>query len=103
MSKVLAALLSLQEGNILYHSDGICDNLSDQVGVDCGHAVNKVLEEEWDKHSGEVDFPLPGGGWRYMDTYYNGGQWDKHTKYGQLRYEALQILIDNYELLEGYL
>lgn len=103
MSRVLAALLSLQEGNITYHSDGICDNLSEFIEVDSRYAVSKVLKEKWEEYTGDESFPLPGGRWMYMDTYYNGDQWDKHTEYGQLRYEALQILIDNHELLERYL
>lgn len=83
--------LELREFGPRFHSVGICLN----TGIDS--QVVGTLSEKWPKFSGDISFPIPSTrkGGCPEDAYFGAKSlWNKRTKYGRLRWELLDFLIE---------
>jgi hypothetical protein len=85
------AFLELRELGPRYSGVGICLN----CGIDS--QVVGALSEKWPRFSGDISYPIPSsrkGG--CPEVAYHGAKslWNKRTKYGRLRWELLDFLID---------
>lgn len=58
------------------------------------------LMPEWPKASNTIGFPVPGGVNAYQEAADKGTLWSKRTKYGKLRWELLNWLIEKCESME---
>ena len=53
---------------------------------------------QWPKYSGYISYPIPHDKYHHPEAAYTKyPKWSKRTKYGQLRYELLDWLIEQFE------
>lgn len=84
------ALLMLRESGPEDKDFGICWN------AQIPESVVGALSSNWSKFSGDVTYPVPSGKEDVSPSfaYLFYGRWDKRTKYGRLRWELLDFLIE---------
>ena len=92
----LQVLKGMQQGRILSHKTGICDNLSLSHVVDSrdGYAIIQRFSTSWEKYSKDKEYPVPSTDKNYSPL--NMYHMTKNIwvgKYGDLRKELLQHLI----------
>lgn len=102
---VLSALKSIKKSNTRRPSSvGICGSV--KMFFEDGNVFFTVkdqnilhrLMEDWPKHSGVSEFPICVHGPNPMKEYMAClNMWDQNTKYGQLRWELLEWLINKLE------
>ena len=83
--------LEMKELGPRYHSLGICPN----SGI--ASRVVGTLSEKWTRFSGDINFPVPSsreGGCPVVAYSEAKSLWNKRTKYGRLRWELLDFLIE---------
>ena len=90
----------LRRGGIPRREEGICDLLREIVRRPEVTTVMTIAVEHWDAYSGSETFPIHDPKYPYdmecaRDAFtYASNLWDKRTKYGKLRYELVQRMID---------
>lgn len=83
--------LEMKELGPKYHRVGICLN----SGIDS--QVVGTLSQKWPRFSGDIRFPVPSpqkGGCPEVAYFGAKSLWNKRTKYGRLRWELLDFLIE---------
>ena len=102
--RFLEALKAIQKRRMCSTS-GICNNIArlGYEGMDSNHTVGEIvsaLAESWEKHSGSYMYPIPptGNATDGREAYENYKcHWDRSTKYGSMRHELLEFLINKVE------
>lgn len=78
---------------------GICYNFCIESGfslnLDLVMAKHRISYDEWEHFSGRYHYPVPA---RNPKTAYNTfNKWSKKSKYGQLRWQLLDWLIEQFK------
>jgi hypothetical protein len=83
---------------------GICYNFKWHESTFRNKELYDVLNQhdlsitQWPKFSGWVNYPIPHSKDEHPEhAYSNYDKWSKRTKYGRLRYELLDWLIEQFE------
>lgn len=71
---------------------GICDELMDRFGFKARNTL--LLAVGWEKHSGSILYPVPGGAEGYLE---HEDKWCEHTQQGRDRRELCLYLANEIE------
>lgn len=102
--EVISAIDSLLAGKIKDIDHGICVNIN-ELGVPNSKAIQYLvgyLAKNWKHYSGNLSFPIPATvSSKTPDEMYTDTElmWSKSSKYGKLRWELLQHIRDELELM----
>jgi hypothetical protein len=103
---VLEALKEIKQGNLCETCD-ICSNLHficrdwywkdwdiNEWSYELGTNILEYYFEQWEHFSGNIEYPIEG----CLDEYAaQNNMWDETTKWGKLRWELLDYLIERIE------
>lgn len=95
---LLKALISIRDSKKCNLS-GICSDVNRTTGWDQeAKTLLHKLMQKWPKYSGHENYPVPNpSGGHPRDAYYELHLWNRRTKYGRLRWELLEWLIQELE------
>ena len=97
---ILPTLLKAVQKDIQDKSEGLCGMLADRTNSKIDHELFLFKEqcfESWKHYSGWLSFPIASDteGMDAGDKYLQcKNKWDKRTKYGRLRFDLTQHMIN---------
>lgn len=79
---------------------GICSNFKWGIrgSIRCLFTIMKQYDidfSQWENFSGDYEYPIPSNNPKF--AYNNFDKWSKKSKYGQLRWQLLDWLIEQFE------
>lgn len=100
-ARLLEKLQELHTNGPAPHNYGICTQISRHLTIRESHYMSHLMQQ-WPGRSGSINYPIPAS---RTDTSPKAAQlkyaksntkqmWDRNTEQGQLRWELLELLIE---------
>lgn len=93
-------LKKIKAGINLDYQCGICNNFKWSMAGSVKKLITVMKQydidfNEWENFSGDYQYPIPSNNPEF--AYHNFDKWSKKSKYGQLRWQLLDWLIEQFE------
>lgn len=101
MKTLLEVLLHIRKNGPKSNEHGICSQIYQLLECEDAQAAKDQFNqyaEKWEKYSGYSMFPVPSGraDQSPIQAYFGTiKHWDRRTRYGRLRWELVDFLIDS--------